>query len=125
MGDADKSTPDISGFIPVNLPTEKFLTEFLAHKARADTLVIDPPRDGMHPSALPSIMAFGAHEIIYVSCNPSTLVRDLGPLLGARSYDAPPETPAPAPLYKLTDIIPVDMFPHTHHIETVVRLERI
>ena len=125
LGGEALSSPEATGFIPVNLPTEKFLTEFLARKARADTLVIDPPRDGMHPSALPSIMAFGSHEIIYVSCNPSTLVRDLGPLLGARSYDAPPETPTPLPLYRLTDIIPVDMFPHTHHIETVVRLERI
>ena len=125
LGSEVLSFVEATGFIPVNLPTEKFLTEFVARNARADTLVIDPPRDGMHPSALPSIMAFGAHEIIYVSCNPSTLVRDLGPLLGARSYDAPSETPAPAPLYKLTDIIPVDMFPHTHHIETVVRLERI
>ena len=90
----------------------------------------------MHPSTLPSLLAFGAREIIYVSCNPSTLVRDLGVLLGAKVHELPGgdgeknmETPPVAlqtsALYRLTDIIPVDMFPHTHHIETVVRLELI
>ncbi len=73
--------------------------------------MIDPPRDGMHPTALPNILAFGAREILYVSCNPSTLVRDLEILLAEGKY-------------VLTDVVPVDMFPHTHHIETVVRLER-
>lgn len=74
-------------------------------------LIIDPPRDGMHPSAPENILKFGSREIIYVSCNPSTLVRDLGGLLLDGKY-------------RISDIVPVDMFPHTHHIETVVKLVR-
>ncbi len=66
----------------------------------------------MHPSAAGNILAFQPREILYVSCNPSTLVRDLASLLEGGKYT-------------ITDIIPVDMFPHTHHIETVVRLARI
>lgn len=100
----------ISNFEAVKAPVEKFLKEYLEQKQSADTLVIDPPRDGMHPTALPNILAFGAREILYVSCNPSTLVRDLEILLAEGKY-------------VLTDVVPVDMFPHTHHIETVVRLE--
>lgn len=123
-------------FIPVNQPTERFLADYITRGERAETLVIDPPRDGMHPSTLPSLLAFGAREIIYVSCNPSTLVRDLGVLLGAKVYEptsgdgegdekvSVSVLPSGA-RYRLTDIIPVDMFPHTHHIETVVRLELI
>jgi 23S rRNA (uracil1939-C5)-methyltransferase len=64
----------------------------------------------MHPDALPNIIKFKAKEIIYVSCNPSTLARDLDFIVKNSEY-------------KITDIIPVDMFPHTHHIETVVKLE--
>jgi 23S rRNA (uracil1939-C5)-methyltransferase len=123
-------------FIPVNLPTERFLADYITRGERAETLVIDPPRDGMHPSTLPSLLAFGAREIIYVSCNPSTLVRDLGVLLGAKVHestigDGEEDEKVSASVlpsgarYRLTDIIPVDMFPHTHHIETVVRLELI
>lgn len=65
----------------------------------------------MHPSALPEVLKFGAKEIIYVSCNPATLARDLDYIFANSDY-------------RLTDVTPVDMFPHTHHIETVVRLER-
>lgn len=72
--------------------------------------MVDPPRDGLHPSAIPHILEFGAKEIVYVSCNPATLVRDLGIIAAAGSY-------------RITDICAVDMFPHTHHIETVVRME--
>lgn len=75
------------------------------------SLIIDPPRDGMHPDALPDILKFNAKEIIYVSCNPATLARDLDYILMNSDY-------------RLTDVTPVDMFPHTHHIETVVRLEK-
>ena len=65
----------------------------------------------MHPGALPEILKFGSKEIIYVSCNPATLARDLDYILANSTYS-------------VTDIVPVDMFPHTHHIETVVRLEK-
>lgn len=74
----------------------------------------------MHPSTLPSLLGYRAREIIYVSCNPATLARDLEVLIG-KNRD---EKTMNAPTYRITDIAPVDMFPHTHHIETVVRLER-
>ena len=60
--------------------------------------------------ALPNILKFKSSQIIYVSCNPSTLTRDLDYILKNSNY-------------KIQKIIPVDMFPHTHHIETVVSLE--
>lgn len=72
-------------------------------------IIIDPPRAGMHPSAPEVIRDFHPKHIIYVSCNPATLVRDITLLCGEN-------------MYHVTDIIPVDMFPHTHHIETVVHL---
>ena len=65
----------------------------------------------MHPNALPNILKFEAKTIIYVSCNPSTLARDIDFIL--KNSD-----------YKIISISPVDMFPHTHHIETIVKLEK-
>jgi tRNA/tmRNA/rRNA uracil-C5-methylase (TrmA/RlmC/RlmD family) len=63
----------------------------------------------MHPGALPNILSFGTKQIIYVSCNPATLARDLEYIL--KNSD-----------YKIEKIKPKDMFPHTHHIETIVSL---
>ena len=101
----------ISNIEFINEKAEVFLKDFVEWWGKADLLVIDPPRDWMHPSALPNIISFDAKVLIYVSCNPSTLTRDLDFML--KNSD-----------YRITDIIPVDMFPHTHHIETVVRLEK-
>jgi 23S rRNA (uracil1939-C5)-methyltransferase len=77
---------------------------------RADVVVADPPRAGFHPKALRSLAQLQAQRVVYVSCNPATLARDLQTLCGAG--------------YRLTAVQPVDMFPHTPHIEVVVRLER-
>lgn len=95
----------------VNEKVEDFVKVFLESGKKTDVIMVDPPRDGMHPSAPESILAFNANIIVYVSCNPATLVRDLGLLLATDKY-------------RVTDITPVDMFPHTNHIETVVRLEK-
>ena len=76
---------------------------------KADLLIIDPPRAGMHPSTLPSILEFNTQQIIYVSCNPATLSRDLQYILANSDY-------------MIEKVQAVDMFPHTHHIETVVSL---
>ncbi len=65
----------------------------------------------MHPDALPHILQFQTHQILYVSCNPSTLARDLEYILENSDY-------------KIEKVQGVDMFPHTHHIETVVSLIR-
>ncbi len=112
--DAEKNAilNGVDSFETVAEPVEKFLETFLKEKGQANTLIIDPPRDGMHPKAPKNLLAFQAKELIYVSCNPSTLARDLEHLLASGEYH-------------LTDVYPVDMFPHTHHIETVVRLELI
>ena len=65
----------------------------------------------MHPKALENVLKFEAEQIIYVSCNPATLVRDLEYILQNSDY-------------KIEKIKPRDMFPHTHHIETVVSLRK-
>ncbi len=75
---------------------------------RPDTVIIDPPRGGMHPKALQLLPKFRARKIVYVSCNPTTLARDLEFL---------------AKKYKITKVQGVDMFPQTYHVETVVLLE--
>lgn len=96
----------------VNAKVEDFLKDYLEKWQTADLLIIDPPRAWMHPSALPNILEFKTKNIIYVSCNPATLSRDLDYIL--KNSD-----------YKIVSVTPVDMFPHTHHIETIVKLERI
>jgi tRNA/tmRNA/rRNA uracil-C5-methylase (TrmA/RlmC/RlmD family) len=65
----------------------------------------------MHPSALPNILKFDAKQMIYVSCNPATLARDLEFILAKSQY-------------KIEKLKAKDMFPHTHHIETVVSLKK-
>jgi 23S rRNA (uracil1939-C5)-methyltransferase len=73
-----------------------------------DTIILDPPRSGIHPKAAECIMRLEPEKIIYVSCNPSTQARDIKLLTGK---------------YEIKKIQPVDMFPHTFHIENVVRLD--
>lgn len=96
----------------VNAKVEVFLDEYLKKGETADLLIIDPPRAWMHPDALPNILKFKTKNIIYVSCNPATLGRDLAYILENSDY-------------KIISVTPVDMFPHTNHIETIVKLERV
>ncbi|MFP5214106.1 MAG: 23S rRNA (uracil(1939)-C(5))-methyltransferase RlmD [Acidobacteriota bacterium] len=74
-----------------------------------DIVVTDPPRAGMHPNVVKVLLELAPRRIVYVSCNPSTLARDVAALLGD---------------YEVQAIQPFDLFPHTPHIECVVRLER-
>jgi 23S rRNA (uracil1939-C5)-methyltransferase len=78
-------------------------------RTRPDVLIIDPPRTGMHQEVLARVMALSAERVVYVSCNPATLARDLGEM---------------SPGYEVIEIQPVDMFPHTFHIEAVAKLRR-
>lgn len=83
--------------------------EFIAEHGRPDVIITDPPRAGMHPDVVDVILFSEPERIVYVSCNPATQARDLALLDGK---------------YKLTKVQPVDMFPHTHHVENVVLLEK-
>lgn len=86
------------------------LTEdFLKINGRPDVLITDPPRAGMHTNVTEMILKAAPEKIVYVSCNPATQARDLA-LLDQK--------------YKVTAVQPVDMFPHTHHVENVVLLVR-
>ena len=82
--------------------------EFFETHGRPDVIITDPPRVGMHPKLVAKLLEIAAPVIVYVSCNPATQGRDLN-LLGEK--------------YEVTNVQPVDMFPHTHHIENVVQLK--
>jgi 23S rRNA (uracil1939-C5)-methyltransferase len=82
-------------------------SDFIREKGKPDTMIIDPPRAGMHPDVVQTILEAEPQTIVYVSCNPATQARDIN-LLGAK--------------YKVTEVQPVDMFPHTTHVENVVKL---
>lgn len=81
---------------------------FMDRHGRPDILVTDPPRAGMHPAVVERIREMAASRLIYVSCDTATQARDLGMLKD---------------LYRITHVQPLDMFPHTSHVENVVRLE--
>lgn len=82
-------------------------TEFINKNGNPDVVITDPPRAGMHPSVVESIISCSPTKIVYVSCNPATQARDLE-LLNDN--------------YRVEKVQPVDMFPHTHHVENVVLL---
>lgn len=94
----------------INKKVEDFLSDIELSDDKS-LVIIDPPRSGMHPKALENIFKFKSDEMIYVSCNPATLARDLEYIIKNSSY-------------KIEKVIWMDMFPHTHHIETVVLLKR-
>ncbi len=82
--------------------------EFINEYGRPEVIITDPPRAGMHNDVIDTILFAEPKRIVYVSCNPATQARDLS-LLDVK--------------YKVTRVQPVDMFPHTHHVENVVLLE--
>ena len=86
------------------------LPALMREGVKAEVVVADPPRAGFHPKALHALATLGPDRLVYVSCNPATLARDLGDLV-CRGY-------------RLEWVQPVDMFPQTPHIEAVARLRR-
>ena len=83
--------------------------DFIAEHGRPDVIITDPPRAGMHPDVVKTILNAAPDRIVYVSCNPATQARDLQ-LLDVQ--------------YKVSEVQPVDMFPHTPHVENVVLLTK-
>ncbi|WP_277464797.1 23S rRNA (uracil(1939)-C(5))-methyltransferase RlmD [Parabacteroides sp. PF5-6] len=83
--------------------------DFITEHGRPDVIITDPPRAGMHDDVIKTILFAAPERIVYVSCNPATQARDLQLLND---------------LYAVKKVQPVDMFPHTHHVENVVLLEK-
>ena len=83
--------------------------EFIESHGRPDVIITDPPRAGMHPDVVKTILRATPERIVYVSCNPATQARDL------QTLDEQ---------YRVVEVQPVDMFPHTPHVENVVLLQR-
>lgn len=82
---------------------------FISKEGKPDVIITDPPRAGMHADVVQTILSINPQKIVYVSCNPATQARDLALLDAA---------------YKVKAVQPVDMFPHTYHVENVVLLEK-
>jgi len=83
--------------------------DFIALHGRPDVIITDPPRAGMHPDVVATILRTAPQRIVYVSCNPATQARDIALMDAA---------------YAVSAVQPVDMFPHTPHVENVVLLEK-
>ncbi len=89
---------------------EVLTNDFIAKNGVPDVLILDPPRAGIHKDVIELIASVSPKRIVYVSCNPATQARDIA-LLGSD--------------WKILVVQPVDMFPHTHHVENIVLLEKI
>jgi 23S rRNA (uracil1939-C5)-methyltransferase len=83
--------------------------EFVSLNGKPDVVITDPPRVGMHPKVVEQLLKIKPQRMVYVSCNPATQARDIALL---------------TPLYSVKEVQPVDMFPHTHHVENIALLVR-
>ncbi|MDR0814882.1 MAG: 23S rRNA (uracil(1939)-C(5))-methyltransferase RlmD [Bacteroidales bacterium] len=83
--------------------------EFIEQQGRPDVVILDPPRAGVHPKVIDALLAAAPRRIVYVSCNPASQARDIS-LMQEH--------------YAVKAVQPVDMFPHTHHVENIVMMER-
>jgi len=106
LDDADHNAGDLDNVTLI----EGRVEEVLPQLEEVDLAILDPPRQGVAAPALESLVGLGPRKIVYVSCDPATLARDLGRLAGAG--------------YRLVEVQPVDMFPQTYHVESVALLER-
>jgi 23S rRNA (uracil1939-C5)-methyltransferase len=88
---------------------EVFTDEFIFANGKPDVIIMDPPRAGLHEKVIEGILFALPMRIVYVSCNPATQARDIAML---------------SEKYEVTRVQPVDMFPHTQHVENVALLER-
>jgi 23S rRNA (uracil1939-C5)-methyltransferase len=83
--------------------------DFIQQNGAPDVVITDPPRAGMHPKVLDQLLALESEKIVYISCNPATQARDVAIL---------------SEKYEVKEVQPVDMFPHTQHVENVMLLEK-
>jgi len=83
---------------------------FFAANGQPDVIVLDPPRAGIQAAVVENVLKSGAQRLVYVSCNPATQARDMALL---------------ATIYRIDKVQPVDMFPHTHHVENVILAKKI
>ena len=93
-----------------NLDAAEFMKGAILRKHRYDVVFVDPPRAGCSKNFLSRLMSLSPKKVVYISCNPETLARDIAYLKGGG--------------YRLRAVQPVDMFPHTNHVETVILLSR-
>jgi len=109
--DAAKSSAQFNrienAFFEVGDMAKVFNQDFFNRHGRPDVVVTDPPRSGMHPAVTQALMELSPQKIVYISCNPATQARDLGILQEK---------------YRVAVVQPVDMFPHTHHVENIALL---
>lgn len=89
----------------------KSTNDFIQNYGAPDVIILDPPRGGMHPKTIQAVMSLNPKRIVHVSCNPATLARELLELCVEK--------------YRLIKVQPIDMFPHTAHIEAVAQLTRV
>ena len=92
-------------------PTEDVLKVVDELEDKPDFIVLDPPRDGIHPKAIQKIIDFGVEQMVYISCKPTSLARDLEVFEAAG--------------YKVKRATAVDQFPNTVHIESIVLIQKV
>ncbi|MEG0086856.1 MAG: 23S rRNA (uracil(1939)-C(5))-methyltransferase RlmD [Niameybacter sp.] len=103
-----KQNATLNGLINCHFVAGDVLKEVGNLDVKPELIVLDPPREGIHPKAIDKIIGFDAKELLYISCKPTSLARDL-PVFEEAGY-------------KVKKVCCVDMFPHTNHVETVVKL---
>ncbi|MEG0952625.1 MAG: 23S rRNA (uracil(1939)-C(5))-methyltransferase RlmD [Niameybacter sp.] len=106
-----KQNATLNGLINCHFVAGDVLKEVGNLDVKPELIVLDPPREGIHPKAIDKIIGFGAKELLYISCKPTSLARDL-PVFEEAGY-------------KVKKVCCVDMFPHTNHVETVVLLTKV
>ena len=123
INDLSDKIENYNGLCEEILPT---VCNNLEKEEKDFSIVLDPPRKGCHINVLNSILKVKPKKVVYVSCSPQTLARDLGILLGTLGYDEKGElkrTQSNNGIYQIESITPYDMFPQTKHVETVVSLK--
>lgn len=112
MANAEMNGVENIGFLQMDMKNLKPNHETWQETGTPDLIFLDPPRAGVHAKALAAIKAFKPRRIVHISCNPGTLARDVALLCEDQTY-------------RLVRARPVDMFPHTRHVECMVQLDRV